>query len=104
MLTWRSIPAVDHDDGRPVTMAFVGAATVTINRPVPASGTPAPRRRSSRCRVGPTRARRPAWHTAAGGSLALRLGFWLLPITVQYQLARRFTDDQALVHLVQIGL
>ena len=46
----------------------------------------------------------PAWHTAAGGSLALRLGFWLLPITVQYQLARRFTDDQALVHLVQIGL
>jgi len=46
----------------------------------------------------------PAWHTAAGGSLALRLGFWLLPITVQYQLARRFTDDQALVHLVQLGL
>jgi hypothetical protein len=46
----------------------------------------------------------PAWHTAAGGSLSLRLGFWLLPITVQYQLARRFTDDQALVHLIQIGL
>ena len=42
MLTWRSIPAVDHDDGRPVTKAFVGAATVTFNRPVPASGKPAP--------------------------------------------------------------
>ena len=44
------------------------------------------------------------WLAAAGGSLALRLGFWLLPITVQYQLARRFTDDQALVHLIQLGL
>jgi len=31
--------------------AFLGAATVTINRPVPASGTPARRRRSSWCRA-----------------------------------------------------
>jgi len=43
-------------------------------------------------------------HTAAGGSLALNLQFWLIPITLQYQLAQRFTDDQALVHLIQIGL
>jgi hypothetical protein len=32
MLTWRSIPAVDDDDGYPISTAFVGAATVTINR------------------------------------------------------------------------
>jgi len=43
-------------------------------------------------------------HVAAGGSLALNLQFWVIPITLQYQLARRFTDDQALVHLIQIGL
>jgi len=43
-------------------------------------------------------------HTAAGGSLSLEMTFWIVPITVQYQLARRFTDDQALVHLVQLGL
>jgi hypothetical protein len=43
-------------------------------------------------------------HTAAGGSLSLRLGFWTIPITVQYQLARRFTDDHAYVQLIQLGL
>jgi hypothetical protein len=43
-------------------------------------------------------------HTAAGGSLSLRLALWTVPITVQYQLARRFTDDQAYVQLVQIGM
>ena len=45
-----------------------------------------------------------ARHTAAGGSLALRCALWVLPISVQYQLARRFTDDQALVHLVVLGI
>jgi len=54
--------------------------------------------------VAATDGRQGVWHTAAGGSLALRLGFWLLPITVQYQLARRFTDDQALVHLIVLGI
>jgi hypothetical protein len=43
-------------------------------------------------------------HTAAGGSLSLNMTLWIIPITLQYQLARRFTDDQALVHLVQLGL
>ena len=47
---------------------------------------------------------RTAAHSAAGGSLSLSVLFWVVPITVQYQLARRLTDDQALVHLVQIGL
>ena len=43
-------------------------------------------------------------HSAAGGSLSLQLAFWVIPITLRYQLARRFTDDQALVQLVMIGL
>jgi hypothetical protein len=43
-------------------------------------------------------------HTAAGASLSLNLLFWVIPITLQYQLTQRFTDDQALVHLIQIGL
>jgi hypothetical protein len=43
-------------------------------------------------------------HTAAGGSLSLNMTMWIIPITVQYQLARRFTDDRALVQLVQLGL
>jgi hypothetical protein len=30
--------AVDHDDGRPVTMAFVGAAVTIHSRAVPTSG------------------------------------------------------------------
>jgi len=34
----------------------------------------------------------------------LNLQFWLIPITLQYQLTQRFTDDQALVNLIQIGL
>jgi hypothetical protein len=43
-------------------------------------------------------------HSAAGGSLALNFAVWVIPMTLQYQIARRFTDDQALVHLVQLGL
>jgi len=43
-------------------------------------------------------------HTAAGGALSLRLAFWLVPITLQYQLAHRFTDDHAYTQLIQIGM
>jgi hypothetical protein len=43
-------------------------------------------------------------HTAAGGSLSLRLGFWTIPITVQYQLSHRFTDDHAYTQLVLLGM
>ncbi len=43
-------------------------------------------------------------HSAAGGSLSLQMAFWVIPITLRYQLSRRFTDDQALVQLVMIGL
>jgi hypothetical protein len=43
-------------------------------------------------------------HSAAGGSVSLNFAFWIIPMAVQYQLTRRFTDDQALVHLVQLGL
>ena len=54
MPTWRSIPTVAGEDGRLASTAFVGAATVTINKPVPGSGTAAPRRWSSTCRAEPS--------------------------------------------------
>jgi hypothetical protein len=54
--------------------------------------------------VAATEGRTGARHTAAGGALTLRLAMWVVPIAVQYQLARRFTDDQALVHLVVLGI
>jgi hypothetical protein len=43
-------------------------------------------------------------HAAAGASLALQLALWQLGATLQYQLSRRTTDDQALVHLVTLAL
>jgi len=43
-------------------------------------------------------------HTAAGGSLSLRLAFGPGTLTLQYQLARRFTDDRAWVQLIQLGM
>ena len=43
-------------------------------------------------------------HSAAGGSLTLFAAMWVVPISVRYQIARRFTDDQAVVHLIQLGL
>ena len=43
-------------------------------------------------------------HSAAGGSLTLFAAMWVVPISLRYQIARRFTDDQALVHLIQLGL
>lgn len=51
MTSWRSVPASDGHDVRLVSTTFVGAATVTINRTAPASGTLAPRRRSSTFRA-----------------------------------------------------
>ena len=43
-------------------------------------------------------------HAAAGGSLALKLAFWRLPLTLRYQVARRLTDDQAVVQELGLGL
>ena len=43
-------------------------------------------------------------HSAAGGALTLIAAMWVVPISLRYQIARRFTDDQALVHLIQLGL
>ena len=42
-------------------------------------------------------------HAAVGGSLTAVFTLWVLPFALQYQLARRVTDDQALVHLVMLG-
>lgn len=43
-------------------------------------------------------------HAAAGGALSLNLSFWVLPLTVRYQIARRLTDDEALVQDVGLGI
>lgn len=43
-------------------------------------------------------------HAAAGGALSLGLAVGLVPVTVRYQLARRLTDDLALVHDVGLGI
>jgi hypothetical protein len=43
-------------------------------------------------------------HLALGGSLTAELSLWIVPLSVQYQLARRMTDDRALVHLVTLGM
>ena len=43
-------------------------------------------------------------HAAAGGSLALSWALWEVGVSVRYQLARRLTDDHALVHLLTLGL
>jgi hypothetical protein len=42
-------------------------------------------------------------HLAAGGSAALAMSLFVVPFRVQYQLARRFTDDEALVHLFTLS-
>jgi len=54
--------------------------------------------------VGATDGRDGGQHTAAGGSLALHLAFWILPFTLQYQVSHRFTDDRAVTQLFQLGL
>jgi hypothetical protein len=43
-------------------------------------------------------------HTAAGGSLSLRFAFWVIPFTLQVQIAHRFTDDRAVTQLIQLGM
>jgi hypothetical protein len=43
-------------------------------------------------------------HAAAGGSLALDLAFWRLPLTLRYQVAQRLTDDEALVQELGLGI
>lgn len=43
-----------------------------------------------------------AHHLAAGAALTVSLYLWRLPLLVQYQVARRFTDDEAVAH--QLGL
>ena len=53
--------------------------------------------------VAATTARSGDRHEAVGGALQLRFALWIVPLTLQYQLARRLTDDDALVHLVTLG-
>jgi hypothetical protein len=43
-------------------------------------------------------------HAATGGSLALQLASWRLPLTLRYQVARRLTDDRAVVQELGLGL
>ena len=50
----------------------------------------------------PERAR--AWHLAAGGAVTLRLAFFRIPLALQYQVARRLTDDEAWTQVVGLGL
>lgn len=40
----------------------------------------------------------------AGGALTLRTRFYLVPLALQYQLSQRFTDDEALQHLLSLGV
>jgi hypothetical protein len=42
-------------------------------------------------------------HLAVGGALTLRTLLWTVPLAVQYQLARRVTDDHGLTHLITLG-
>jgi hypothetical protein len=42
-------------------------------------------------------------HLSAGGSLTATLSLGLATFSLRYQLARRVTDDHALVHLLVLG-
>jgi hypothetical protein len=42
-------------------------------------------------------------HVAAGAALGVQFALWVVPLTLRYQLARRLTDDQALVHLLMLS-
>ncbi|MES1158122.1 MAG: hypothetical protein ABUL67_03380, partial [Haliangium ochraceum] len=42
-------------------------------------------------------------HAAAGSSLLIRFAFGQAPIALGYQLARRFDDDRAFVHLITLA-
>ncbi len=41
---------------------------------------------------------------AAGAAITFRTRFYLIPLSAQYQVAQRFTDDRALQHNVSLGL
>jgi hypothetical protein len=43
-------------------------------------------------------------HEAAGGAFTLRMALWAVPFGVMYQVARRFSDDQGVVHVVALTL
>jgi hypothetical protein len=43
-------------------------------------------------------------HAAAGASLSLETVFWRAPLALRYQIARRLTDDEGLVHTVGLGV
>ncbi len=43
-------------------------------------------------------------HLAAGVSVSLDVSFSLFPLRFRYQLSRRFSDDDALVHLITLGV
>jgi len=47
-----------------------------------------------------------AWsrHLAGGAALSLATYFWRVPVTVQYQVSRRITDDEAISQVVGIGI
>jgi hypothetical protein len=42
-------------------------------------------------------------HAAAGASVTLRTIFWVGPLSLRYQIARRMADDHAWVHLIGLG-
>jgi len=42
-------------------------------------------------------------HLAVGGAVTLRIALFRLPLAIQYQVARRITDDDAVVQLVGVG-
>ena len=42
-------------------------------------------------------------HAAGGAAVSLHLDFLRVPLVVQYQLARRVRDDDALTQLVALG-
>lgn len=43
-------------------------------------------------------------HLSGGAALTLSTYFWHVPLLVQYQVSRRFTDDEATSHLVGVGV
>jgi hypothetical protein len=46
---------------------------------------------------------RASLHAATGASATLRTVFWLGPLSLRYQVARRLADDHAWVHILGIG-
>jgi hypothetical protein len=42
-------------------------------------------------------------HASAGGAITLRTLFWVIPLSLQYQVGKRLSDDKALIHLIGLG-